>query len=1176
MSKKRIVGFVLAVVACVFAAQAGVGVASKEMSVDGRLDEPCWAAADWNGGFQAPAGKKSKYEIAQTSFAIVADERAVYVGVRCQEPKLDKVRSLPLDNIWNCDGFELFLSPTGKSFSYYQFVVPFNPRQGEAMAFASEGGNIRPDPYGAPWKVARTEGADEWTAEIEIPLSSFYMTRNDEWQTTWLVNIGRTRRADDYQWTSWSPLRVGFNEPDNFRSVKGFPRRDAADDVAMVDVTSEIAVRKADGLEGRLKMRAFALAAGDYMLGCSSGKTVRVSLKRGWNKVSVPCAYPANGRYLTGLTLTRDVTGAEYARTFPVLVDFDEIRVKLTTPQYRDNFYPGQDSSKIVGTVKTAGEGAVKLTLEGPGIPRVEKSPDSSGAFAFETPGFAFGTATLTVDFGGVMKRVPIRKLAKTGRRMTWVENGCLVVDGKRTFRRDLYAWHYRSSAAFDARTEADDANLGLTHLVLGGALEANRVIKGLEDREAKRDVVPCKEYFEKIDQMIERKKGTDFDYWYISDEPECRSISPIYLRHVYEHVKERDPYHVILTSSRAGVTYIDCADWFETHPYIGPYDDGRGNRRYSRPLNEIGGFIDAFEPEKHPDKCVGAIPQLFAYRYLSLGNDYPTLDEYLSSVWTVLLRGAKTINPFFYSDMGDRAALYDGNSFVNASIIRLEDLLLNGKRTTLLKTDEGECARWDLPDGDAMFALVNFTNQKKAFEVKGLDGDFKPFRSQKALPVRSSASTFDFALNPFEVVIGTTKVRDAGLTTYEDLKAAVDRQEYERTHRDNILLERYEELPGIGYKLIDGVRDMYAFGQRWCAAKDFDIAFKARMIRFSKVRVWGSNIKEVRLSVRRDGDWVPVDAVCTHPESYAVEVDAGRVLKTVKLRVTAVAADKNRVLEVYEIEVPRVPGDNGEVVRRTAKTEPPVEALWSFDAKNALWAEKLTPKAWFGGARTNVTPRVDGGFVVSDKVTHCVTYDPDYPWIEIEVDGFLPNEKPGEKCYHAWAVHGAKMAGLVGGVTYPQIGLYTIRMRPAKRMNDYLRIYDYNFDIGIRKLRNVKRPPNCLSATVEGDVIAPGSEIEIRLDLAEPCEEVVTEFRHDRGTGGGAEPYKVSGKSQVDLKPTDETRCHWTARVPVTSCGDAKPRTVFVKCTLLGGALEVPILTNFRQPFRAMAKSSK
>ena len=67
----------------------------------------------------------------------------------------------------------------------------------------------------------------------------------------------------------------------------------------------------------------------------------------------------------------------------------------------------------------------------------------------------------------------------------------------------------------------------------------------------------------------------------------------------------------------------------------------------------------------------------------------------------------------------------------------------------------------------------------------------------------------------------------------------------------------------------------------------------------------------------------------------------------------------------------------------------------------------------------------------------------------------------------------------------------------------------------------------------------AAGSEIE--LDLAEPCEDVVAEFRYDTGHGGGAELYTINGGSQIELKAADSTLRRWTARVPVKSCKDAK-----------------------------------
>ena len=44
-------------------ANADVKRASEKMTIDGRLDEPCWAAADWNGGFRHISGKNTGGEL---------------------------------------------------------------------------------------------------------------------------------------------------------------------------------------------------------------------------------------------------------------------------------------------------------------------------------------------------------------------------------------------------------------------------------------------------------------------------------------------------------------------------------------------------------------------------------------------------------------------------------------------------------------------------------------------------------------------------------------------------------------------------------------------------------------------------------------------------------------------------------------------------------------------------------------------------------------------------------------------------------------------------------------------------------------------------------------------------------------------------------------------------------
>ncbi len=1159
---------------------AGADVLRVETApaVDGRLDEAMWAKADWNGGFVKFANKLKDRTVRQdTEFAVVTDGKAVYLGVKCAESKMDELKASPPTSVWAADGLEIFFSPTGKSFDFYQFVVPYKPEIGTAQRFASEGGVISPDPYAAPWTVARRDTAEGWTAEIAFPLTSFYMTRNDKWSGEWLVNVVRHSRTAGER-SSWSPLKKANCEPNNFRRMKGFPMRAAADDVGMTDVIAEIGGRRDGRLVGTLRFKAFVAEGGAFTLTTSASEPADVTLKAGANAVSVPCAFAANGRHRTDLALTRKATGGTCARSYPVLVDFEDIRVRLTSPEYRDNFYPGQDSSRVAGSVRVAAAGGVKLTLEGPGIPKAEKALDGSGEFAFDTPGFAEGTATLAIEAGGARKTVRIRKLAPTGHRMTWISKGCLVVDGKPVLRRGVYAWGYRGGQCFAERI-ANDKRLFLTPEVSsGGTLEPNRVIKGLEAKEARKDVVPCAEYFARIDEMIERNRDRDFAYYYISDEPECRGVSPVYLKHIYEHVKEMDPYHVILTASRGGRKYVECADWFETHPYLCPYDDGNGNRRYGVAPNQMGAYLDAFDAWDRPDKCIGFLPTLFAYRFQSILNDYPTFREYVCHVWAAMMRGGKTLFPYAYHDWGDRAALYEGNRYVNSSFAALEEFILGGRRTTLLRTPEAECVRWDLEGGASMFVLVNMKPEARTVTVPGLAGGFREFRGKRTFDLSASRPPA-FGLQPFEVIVGTTDARDAGLETYAEADALVGREEYARTHRDNQLLEKYVEIDYASsnagknfYKLIDGVRDVLAWSQRYAKEPYVEFSFPKKPLAFSKVRVYGAGLDGLNVKIRKGGEWKALVPKSARSEKWMRELDFGEPETTVRIRIAFSDGRKQvKEVELYEIEIPDVAGGaSGATAANagaTAAPAAPVEALWTFDGSNADWHDGYSGKAWYGSKEgRSVAPRADGGFTVSGPACHAVRYDPDYPWIEAEVDSFAHADDGAKRVYRAWRLRAAKW-GLCGTVTHPLAGLYTVRL-PAfeKPFRDYVRFENHNLNIGVKRLRNVKKPANSLSAVLQGgsQTAAPGDTLEIVLELARPCEDVSAVLLCDHGRGGGLQGFPVNRTNAVEMRAADASRRVWKASVPVSSCGTAKPRQVYVKCTTLGGELALPLFTSF------------
>lgn len=1125
-----------------------VGIVKEAPKIDGRLDEKCWTVAEWNGGFSRLANSvKDRSVGAQTSFAVLADARTLYVAIKCDEPNMNSLKETPPRAIYTCDEVELFLCPRGDGFDFYQFVIAFDPRNGEDVRYASEGGNISPDPYGPSWQFARGEFDNGWCVEIAIPFSSFYMTRNAEWRDTWKVNVARMRWAGGLVNSTWSQLERKFSEPNNFREIKGFPKRKDADDVGIADVVAEMSGRKGGKLTGTLSFATTVAQGGEYEVSSPFVATTSISLKKGDNVVRVPCVYPSNGRHKTRIELKRKTTGEVYARTYPVVVDFDEIRISLTSPEYRDNFYPGQDASCVRGRVQCAMAGEVVVTLEGPGFPRRKAHlPNGGGTIDFDTHGFQDGTAVLSVAVGDVTREFRIRKLAKTGKRMAWISKGRLIVDGKPILRRNLYAPGYMGGKAFAERFAADKRLYLTPEVESGGSLEPNRVIKGLESREARKDIRPCKEYFDKVDAMIERSRDKDFVYWYISDEPECRGLSPVYLRHIYEYMKEKDPYHVILTASRGGRKYVDCADWLETHPYLNPHDDGRGNRVLDIPPNKIGSYLDAFGVWDRPDKCVGFLPTLFAYRPASLLNDYPTFPEYVCHVWAAMLRGGKTLWPYAYHDMGDRAALYEGNRYVNSTFEALEDFILDGKRITLLKTPDAECVRWDLECGAAMFALANFTSERRRIPLpNGLsDRKWRPFRGQWAE---------ERAMEPYEVVVGVTEERGSDMETYAEVQSLVEKLEYERTHRDNQLLEEYMAVGFASsngktrfYKLLDGTRDVLGWSDK---AKEpwAEFVFAEKPVRFSSVRVYGSGLENLKVLIRKDGEWKELSPKSATAEKYMRELYFGDVHSTVKMRLSFPATRGVSSVELYEVELPAIRDNLANPVNPSKNS-----SQRSTAASDVLWS------------------LYEGGSTVRETVAHSVKIDPESPWLEFEVDSFI---KQRERVYSAWKLWFLKLGGMVEGVTHPQTGLYVVRMpKVDKAVKSVLRLDDHNFDIGVKRLRCVKNPADFITVETAGgaDVIRPGETIDVTLTLAEPCADVSAAFLIDYGKGRGFVGFPVNGTNAIELKATkDGAGRIWKASIPVKRCDKADARRVYIKCIVLGGTLNVPIFTTVDSPFQ-------
>jgi len=876
----------------------------NDIILDGRMEDKAWEKARVYTNFLRMNSQGGGVAEAQTVFKILPMEDRIYFGFKCLEPDMQQViDSHPHRNIWGTDRVELFFAPTGSTYEYYQFVVTFGGKM--VCHYYAEGGQIRPDPYAPEWRSATYAGEDHWSAVIEVPLTALYMTPNDSMSATWLVNPIRCRTEADKGCTNSSACELNRSFTEKFLSVEGMPKRPMEDDIRIVSAMLSITEKDEESYGGKMTVKTVNATDGKFTFTSDHGETTEVSLEAGMNEFAVPCRFAELGRHKVSLTLTRTDDGKVFKRYYPVTVRYEPIKLRFTLPEYRCNFYPGQDHSKIVGTVTAAKP--VTLKLEGPGIETQVKTLNADGSFEFDTPNFELGEAWLTATIDGEEKKQKIRRLAPSGHMMTWISGGNLIINGEPVLARYMFAYGYLGSQVLRARYR--DENFHVTREIRSqsGWMAADTILTRelkMSPDEVKEDVMPCDEVLRFFDKQIEANKDRDFTHYYINDEPECRGVSPIYLQHVYDYITDRDPYHVIMIASRNASSFIDAVDWVQSHPYIDPENMPDGRRVYMRPMNTMGSFIDDVVKLNRPDKCIGFLPTAFTYEFSSKFADYPTLDEIICHTWAAMIHGGKTLSPYAFHDMNDRPSVIEGMRYLFSSFEALDKIVLLGKRTVLLRTNDAEAVLYDHGD-EQMFVLVNFNQTPQTVTVDGISGTWHEFRHNRTI----TGNTFE--LKPLEVIIGTNVVKDAGLPTYEETAALIDEQEYARTHGGSLLFGHQNDVAltfaGMTnvsrYKLLDGVREnlggiVLKQGERYC-----EINLTKLQPTFRRVAVSGWNLQtNVALKLRVDGELVA-------PEIAQVEENERTTTFVLK---DAVSPEAIRLEffcdedygEVYEIEV--------------------------------------------------------------------------------------------------------------------------------------------------------------------------------------------------------------------------------------------------------------------------------
>ena len=835
------------------------------ITVDGKLDEPAWANAREITGLKTLLGKGGQPEKAKTTIKILPCADRVYFGIRCDETDMSQERLKAVGevhSVWLTDNVELFLSPIGSAFEFYHIGITMFDKVD--FQYYTENGGIQPDPYKPDFRHAVYIGDDFWSVELELPLTMFYMTEQNQWSDTWLCNFcrNRTMRLDGVgKWTdiayTWCDMVSNFFEFEKLRPISGFPMRNAEDAVRIVSAFADITAQDETGYRGTMTVKVQNPVDQEFVFTSEFADTKTVQMAAGENEIAVPCVFANYGRQSVDLCLTRSSDGKVFKRYYPVFVEYVPIKLHLTKPEYRCNFYPGQDNTTVTGTVFAAD--TITMKLEGPGLATQVIAPNADGSFAFDTAGFEHGDAFLTVTAGEHQLVQKIRNLPPAERMMAWISGGNLVVNGKPTLRMDQYAKGFHTGERLMRRLDTQEFSMMTNLPGARGELDPRRMLAaiGLSD-DITRDGSPREEVFREIDKVIAANKDRDFVAYYMIDEPECHGFSPVYVKYMYDYIAQQDPYHVVMTASRTAVNFINCYDWVEAHPYINPVVID-GKRSYGRSINTVGSYVHALAKLGRTDKCIGFMPTGYSTRYFNQYGVYPTFDEMICHIWAGMIPGGKTVCSYVCSDLDDRPCVREGTKFVFSSFETLQKYILFAKRTDLLKTLSVHAVRYDL-DGESMFVVVNMTGEPQTVTVPGIEGQWHAFRSEQKI----AGNTFELA--PLQVIIGTTEVMDAGMSTYEQVKAQVDAEEHARTHSGNKLVDKQDEIEitttnSAGtvfkhfYKMLDGMYGNYAWDYAGKDTKFVELNLTKVKPTFQKVVVHGFQVADATLMVRNNGE---------------------------------------------------------------------------------------------------------------------------------------------------------------------------------------------------------------------------------------------------------------------------------------------------------------------------------
>ena len=892
--------------------------AAGAIAVDGKLDEAAWAKAPEHTGFEMPLGQANRKPIpkeAQTAFRVLYDEATLYFGITCREPKMADVvvRAARQHDaaMWSDDDVELFLDPVGDRMEYYQLTV--NTEGTMVDLYYIERGNTGKGGWSSDWQAAVHRGSDFWSVEIAIPFGLFHNRPSESWVENWAFSISRTRKPAPAYFSQFSPaskyhdvanfgtlgpIRVDKSRYNLIAEPPAFRLEPKEGGGYGVSASLAVANRGAAPFEGTLTMEVLAPKA--------SGATVPLKLApKSQRRIELSGAAVAEqGKWPVVFRAKSAAGWTAMVIRFDEWLTYTPLTIRITQPNYRNCIYATQTLEAIQGTVelgmpveKVKGL-PLRVTLSSAvAAPRVAEATVEGGEipFTLSAGGLPEGRYTVRAEIlrpipkpkRGGPKHTIVAEAEATLRKLPpapdvevrVAEEGTLLINGSPIFIRGWYgslgyvvghssfpqAQLPHSTNFVMGASEREQTDLGL--YTLAG------VTRTIDEAKAKLDQPIDAELKARLRERIAgaRRKRNVIGY-YISDEPECRGLSPVFLKSLYEFMAEEDPYRFCKIVSRAPETYIAACDVMCPHPYLNPVTLEDGKEKFGGYLRHIHNVIAAAAEANDGSKAVWSMPQTFSYG--GLRGRHPTFRESRWFVHTSLACGARGIVPFIFNGYWNHHESRVGMGYVFEELAFLAPAWLqrgaatgatssNGQVDVVAKQHKPERAR----HGHVFIVAANqsYGPNKTTITVpalaEGKVAHLLVVRENRTVAVKDGAFTDDFG--GLGAHVYTTLEVLPRFRTLPEIEAEIAAAR-ERAKRDGNLLASGQVRWAIGgfgrsfqsdSALADGADDAAGWFPVYGDREQCEIVFE-KPITFSRVELQTPTIRAATLEAWVGGEW--------------------------------------------------------------------------------------------------------------------------------------------------------------------------------------------------------------------------------------------------------------------------------------------------------------------------------